>query len=89
MDRDEAGNDVPSDIELARMAVPRRVYNMSHIDYVVDRLHWLHEHRDLVGGLRFVQEPPVLRFFTGRLETIDGWDRELVACFQSDFGKEF
>ena len=62
-----------SDLELCRLAVPRRVYTVSHIDYVVDRLAWLLEHRDLVGGLKFVQEPPVLRFFTGRLEALGNW----------------
>jgi tyrosine phenol-lyase len=41
---------VPSDLELARLAVPRRVYSMAHMEYVVDRIKWLHEHRDLVGG---------------------------------------
>ena len=55
MDRDAQGNDVFSDVELCRMAVPRRVYSVSHMDYVVDRLAWLLEHRDLVGGLEFVR----------------------------------
>jgi tryptophanase len=88
MDRDAAGNDVPSDIELARMAVPRRVYNMSHIDYVVDRLAWLHAHSNLVKGLVFVEEPPVLRFFIGRLEALENWGAKLVAAFEADFGKD-
>ena len=35
---------------------------MSHIEYAVDRLAWLYEHRNL-RGLKFVQEPPVPRFF--------------------------
>lgn len=86
MDRDKDGNDVPSDMELARLAVPRRVYSMAHIEYVVDRLKWLHAHRDLVGGLRFVEEPPVLRFFFGRLEPITNWARQLADAFKADFG---
>ena len=86
MDRDEHGNDVFSDMELCRMAVPRRVYSVSHIDYVVDRLAWLLEHRDLVGGLKFVHEPPVLRFFTGRLKALDDWGTKLAAAFEADFG---
>jgi hypothetical protein len=57
MDRDEQGNDVLADLELCRMALPRRVYTMSHVDYVVDRLGWLYAHRDLVGGLEFYEEP--------------------------------
>lgn len=86
MDRDAQGNDVFSDMELCRLAVPRRVYTVSHMDYVVDRLAWLLEHRDLVGGLRFVSEPPVLRFFTGKLEAMDGWGKRLAEAFKADFG---
>ncbi len=86
MDRDSKGNDVYSDMELCRLAVPRRVYTVSHMDYVVDRLSWLYEHRNLVGGLKFVHEPPVLRFFTGRLEPIDNWGARLAEAFRADFG---
>ncbi|NPV10079.1 MAG: tryptophanase [Anaerolineae bacterium] len=86
MDRDDQGNDVTSDLELARLAVPRRVYTMSHIEYAVDRLAWLHEHRHLVRGLRFVQEPPVLRFFFGRLEPLGDWGTGLVRAFEADLG---
>ena len=89
MDRDKNGNDVFSDIELARLAVPRRVYSMAHIDYVVDRLKWLMENRKLVGGLKFIEEPPVLRFFFGRLAALNDWGRKLTEAFEADFGKEY
>jgi tryptophanase len=59
---------------------------MAHMEYVVDRLAWLYEHRELIGGLHFVQEPPVLRFFIGRLEPINGWGRKLVQAYKADFG---
>ena len=85
-DRDENGNNVPAGVELVRMAVPRRLYTMSHIEYTVDRLKWLYEHRDLVKGLRFVEEPPVLRFFFGKMEAIDDWDLKLMEAFIDDFG---
>jgi len=88
MDRNTEGKEECSDLELARLAVPRRVYTMSHIEYAVDRLKWLYEHRDLVKGLRFIEEPPVLRFFAGRLEPIDNWGAALVKAFQADFGKD-
>lgn len=88
MDRDKDGKEVPSDMELARCAVPRRVYSMAHIEYVVDRMKWLYAHRDLVGGLKFVEEPPVLRFFFGRLEPLNDWGRKLAAAFEADFGAE-
>ncbi len=86
MHKDSDGNDVPSDLELARLAVPRRVYTMSHIEYTVDRLKWLYTKRDLVGGLKFVSEPPVLRFFFGRLEPLGDWAARLADAYQADFG---
>lgn len=89
MDRDAEGREVFADLELARLAVPRRVYTLSHIEYTVDRLTWLYKHRDLVGGLRFVHEPPVLRFFFGRLEALDDWGTKLARAFEAEFGPEF
>ena len=86
MDRDEQGNEMFSDLELARLAVPRRIYTVSHFEYVVDRVTWLHQHRDLVKGLKFVEEPPVLRFFFGKLEPKEDWGRKLAEAFKKDFG---
>lgn len=88
MDRDHEGNDVPSDLELARFAVPRRVYTQSHMEYVADRLAWLHENKDLVGGLKFYEEPPVLRFFMGKMNPLDNWGVRLSEKFIADFGAE-
>ncbi len=87
-DRDENGEDVLSDLELARLAVPRRVYSVSHVEYAVDRLTWLYAHRDLVKGLSFVEEPPLLRFFFGRLKPIDNWGADLAAAFEAEFGTD-
>ena len=87
MDRDAQGNDVLADVELCRMAVPRRVYTMAHIAYVVDRLEWLLKHNKLVGGLQFYEEPPVLRFFTGRLKALNDWGRKLAEAFAAEFGE--
>ncbi len=87
MDRDAEGRDVFSDLELCRLAVPRRVYSCAHMEYVADRLAWLHKHRDLVGGLEFYEEPPVLRFFTGRLRALNNWSRKLADAFIADFGE--
>jgi tryptophanase len=88
MDRDEQGNDVPSDIELLRLAVPRRVFTMSHFLYATDRLKWLHEHREMIGGLEFYEEPPILRFFGGRLKPKNNWGAKLAAAFEKDFGPD-
>ena len=84
--RDEKGNDVLADIELMRLALPRRVFTLSQVEYAIDRLNWLYQNRQLVGGLRFVEEPPVLRFFTGRLEPIVNWPEKLMKKFKADFG---
>ena len=85
-DRDLQGNEVMADLELARLAVPRRVYTLSHIEYAVDRITWLYRHRDLVGGLRFIEEPPVLRFFFGRLAPVGDWPQRLADAFVAEFG---
>jgi tryptophanase len=88
-DRDAQGNDVVADLELARLALPRRTYTMSHVEYTADRLAWLHQHRDLIGGLRFVEEPPVLRFFFGKMAPLSDWPQRLVEAFTADFGPQF
>ena len=85
-DRDLQGNEVMADLELARLAVPRRVYTMSHIEYAVDRITWLYRHRELVGGLKFMEEPPVLRFFFGRLAPVGDWPQRLAEAFVAEFG---
>ena len=86
MDRDKEGGEVLSDMELTRIALPRRVYSVSHIEYAIDRVNWLYNRRDLVRGLRFISEPPVLRFFDGRLEAIDNWGKDLCEAFKEEIG---
>ena len=88
MDRDAEGNDVPSDLELVRLAVPRRVFTMSHYRYAADRLRWLYEHRKMIGGLEFYEEPPVLRFFAGKMRAKGNWAVPLAEAFEKDFGPE-
>ncbi|MDD4488986.1 MAG: tryptophanase [Paludibacter sp.] len=85
--RDEYGNETYADMELLRLAVPRRVFTLSQIKYVEDRLTWLYENRNLIGGLKFNYEPPVLRFFMGKLEPTSDWPQKLVAKFKEDFGE--
>ena len=84
--RDENGKEIPADVELMRLAVPRRVFTLSQINYVVDRLVWLYDNRHLIGGLKFTYEPPVLRFFMGGLEPITNWPARLMEKFRQDFG---
>jgi tryptophanase len=84
--RDKDGNDVLADVELMRLAMPRRVFTLSQVKYVADRLEWLYANRNLVGGLKFSYEPKVLRFFLGKLEPVSDWPQKLVAKFKKDFG---
>ena len=84
--RDENGNDILADVELLRLAMPRRVFTLSQVKYVEDRLTWLYENRELVGGLKFVSEPPILRFFNGKLDAVSDWPEKLVKKFRQDFG---
>ncbi len=84
--RDEKGEDILSDVELLRLAMPRRVFTLSQVKYVEDRLVWLHKNRKLIGGLKFVEEPPILRFFNGKLAATSKWPEKLVAKFRKDFG---
>lgn len=84
--RDENGNDILADVELLRLAFPRRVFTLSQTKFVIDRVKWLYENRDLVGGLEWVEEPPLLRFFMGRLKPVGNWVDKLVAKFKADFG---
>ncbi len=85
-ERDEAGNDTPAHMELLRLALPRRVFTLSQVKYAIDRIVWLYENRKLIEGLKFVDEPRVLRFFFGRLEPISDWPDKLVEKFREDFG---
>ncbi|NDW08106.1 tryptophanase [Dysgonomonas sp. 520] len=84
--RDEYGNETYADMELLRLAIPRRVFTLSQIKYVEDRMSWLYDNRHMIGGLKFVYEPPVLRFFMGGLEPINDWPQKLLAKFREDFG---
>jgi len=84
--RDENGDDILADVELLRLAFPRRVFTLSQTKFVIDRVKWLYKNRELVGGLEWVEEPPLLRFFMGRLKPVGNWVEVLVAKFKADFG---
>jgi tryptophanase len=58
------------ELELVRLAVPRRVYTKSHLDYVVEVCRRIHEYRDRLSGLRVTYEASALRHFTARLEPL-------------------
>jgi tryptophanase len=85
--RDSKGVEPESEVELLRLALPRRVFTMSQVKYAVDRIYWLYQHRDLVGGLEWVMEPSVLRFFYGTLKPIGDWQKALITTLRADLGK--
>jgi tryptophanase len=57
-------------MDLVRLAIPRRVYTQSHIDYVVEVILEVWHRRDEIRGLRLIYEAPFLRHFTARLEPV-------------------
>jgi tyrosine phenol-lyase len=66
----DTGEEVPSRMELVRLAIPRRVYTESQIDYLVDVVLDVWDRREGIGGFRFVEQAPVLRHFTARFEPL-------------------
>ncbi|MGA8047370.1 MAG: tyrosine phenol-lyase [Dermatophilaceae bacterium] len=68
--REPDGRNRHPKLELVRLTIPRRVYTDRHLDVVADAVIELYRHRETIGGLRFVYEPPSLRFFTARFEPV-------------------
>ena len=58
-------------MDLVRLAIPRRVYTQSHIDYVVEVILEVWKNRDRIQGLRLSHEAPFLRHFTAHLEPVE------------------
>jgi tryptophanase len=62
----ETGEHAPARMELVRLAIPRRVYTQSHIDYVVEATINVYRRREALRGLKLVEAPPTLRHFTAK-----------------------
>jgi tryptophanase len=66
----KTGEELPAAMELVRLAIPRRVYTQSHVDYAVEAILAVHERRNGIGGMRIVEQAPFLRHFTARFEPL-------------------
>ncbi len=58
-------------MDLVRLAIPRRVYTQSHIDYVVEVILSVWQKREGIQGMKLSYEAPFLRHFTAKLEPLD------------------
>lgn len=69
----ETGRQIPKEdgMDLVRLAIPRRVYTQSHIDYVIEVVKYVYRHRKCYSGYKIVKEPPFLRHFTCDFEALD------------------
>jgi tryptophanase len=66
----ETGEMIYPELELVRLAIPRRVYTQAHLDYVVETCKRLYERREEITGLRYTYAPELLRHFTARFEPL-------------------
>ncbi|MGH8903015.1 MAG: tryptophanase [Egibacteraceae bacterium] len=66
----DGGPDVPAPHELVRLALPRRVYTQSHVDYVGEVIAAVAKHAENLRGYRIIDQPPWLRHFSARLEPL-------------------
>ena len=66
----DTGEQLQSEFEFTRLAVPRRVYTQSHLDVIVEALKEIKKRKDTLKGYRITWEPKILRHFTAKLEPI-------------------
>ena len=64
------GKEMPAPMELVRLALPRRVYTQSHVDYVIEVLADVYQRRNKLVGMRIVEQADVLRHFTAHFRPI-------------------
>ena len=64
------GSEQPAPMDLVRLAIPRRTYTQSHVDYAIEVVAWVARHAEEMSGFRIVEEPPHLRHFTARFEPL-------------------
>jgi tryptophanase len=67
---DEKGKLIPAMMELVRLAIPRRVYTQSHIDYLIEIIIEVYKNRDKLKGYEITYEAPILRHFTAKFKPL-------------------
>ncbi len=65
-----SGEEKPARLELLRLAIPRRVYTQSHMDYVLEAIGQVWERREEIRGVRIAEAPKFLRHFTAKFERL-------------------
>ena len=64
------GRTIHPELEMVRLAIPRRVYTQSHIDYVVEAILEVNGHKAEIRGIEIVEEPAFLRHFSARMREV-------------------
>lgn len=67
----ESGKETTSEMELLRLAIPRRAYTQSQIDYLIEALQEVYQTRESIRGLEIVEQAPSLRHFSARLRPVE------------------
>ena len=65
------GKEEPAHMDLVRLAIPRRMYTQSQMDYVVEVVQEVWDRREQLRGMKFVRQPRALRHFTGRFAYVE------------------
>ena len=66
----KTGEETPAEMELVRLALPRRTHTQSHIDYVLEVAKDVYKHRENIKGMKITEQPKLLRHFTAKFESI-------------------
>lgn len=83
----DADSDKKADMELVRIAFPRRVFTLSQTIFALDRIKWVYDHKHLIGGMTFDDQPMLRRSFRTPLKPVGDWVEKLAEQFKKDFGE--
>lgn len=66
----KTGKETPAEMELVRLALPRRTHTQSHIDYVLEVAKDIYRNRANIKGMKITEQPKFLRHFTAKFEFV-------------------